>query len=72
MGWSGLVRNEGGLRRVKEDRTILHKIKRKRANWVGNILRRRCLHKVAIEGNRRGERRGRSCKPLPDALTERT
>jgi hypothetical protein len=71
MGWSGLFRNEGGLRRVKEERNILHKIIRKKANWTGYILRRRCLHKVAIEGKRRDEKRGRRCKPLLDDLTER-
>jgi hypothetical protein len=68
MGWSGLVKNEGGLYRFKEERNILHKIKQKRANWIGYILRRRCLHKVAIEGNRRDESQGR-CKPL---LNDRT
>jgi hypothetical protein len=70
MGWSGHVRNEGGLHRFKEEWTILHKIKRKRANWTGYFLSGRCLHKVAIEGNRRDERRGRRCKPLMYNLTE--
>jgi hypothetical protein len=26
------------LHRVKEDRNILHKITRRKANWIGNIL----------------------------------
>jgi hypothetical protein len=71
MGWSGLVKNEVGLHRVMEERNILHQIKRKRANWIGYILRRRCLHKVAIEGDRRDERQGRRCKPLLNDLTVR-
>jgi hypothetical protein len=33
------VRNEV-LRRVKEERNILQTIKRRKANWIGNILRR--------------------------------
>jgi hypothetical protein len=69
MGWSGLVGNGGGSQRVKEERNILHKIKRQRANCVGYFLRRRCLHKVAIEGDRRDGTRGRRCKPLLDDLT---
>jgi len=71
VGWSGLARNEGGLHRVKEGRNILHKIKRKRANCIGYILRRRCLHIVAIEGKRRDVRQRRRCKLLLDDLTLR-
>jgi len=32
------VRNEEALLRVKEDRNILHKIKRRKANWICHIL----------------------------------
>jgi len=71
MGWSGLARNDGGLHRVKEGRNIPHKTKRKRANWIGYILRGRCLHRVTIEGNRRDVIQGRRCKPLLDDLKER-
>ena len=35
-------KKENVLQRVKEKRTILHTIKRKKANWVGHILRRNC------------------------------
>jgi hypothetical protein len=37
------------LRRVKEERNILHTIKRMKANWIGHILRRNCLLKHVIE-----------------------
>jgi len=50
------------LQRVKEERNILQKIKRKKANWIGQILRRNCLLKHAIEGRialTRGRGRGR-------------
>jgi hypothetical protein len=46
------VRNEV-LRTVKEERNISHKIKRRKANWIGNILRKNCLLKHIIEGNDR-------------------
>jgi hypothetical protein len=31
------------LHRVKEERNILHTIRRNMANWIGHILRRNCL-----------------------------
>jgi hypothetical protein len=37
------VRSEEGLQRVKEERNILHTIKRRKANWSGHILRRNWL-----------------------------
>jgi len=43
------VRNEEVLRRVKEERSILHTIKRRKDNWNGHILRRNCLLKHVIE-----------------------
>jgi hypothetical protein len=43
------VRNEEVLHRVKEERKILHTIKRRKANWIGHILRRNCLLKHVIE-----------------------
>jgi hypothetical protein len=62
------VRNEV-LHRVKEERNILHTIKRRKANWIGHILRRNCLLKHVIEGKLEGRiemtgRRGRRRKQL--------
>jgi hypothetical protein len=51
--WIDRVRNEV-LHRVKEDRNILHTIKRRKANWIGHILRRNCLLKQVIEGKLEG------------------
>jgi hypothetical protein len=48
------VRNEEVLHRVKEERNILHIIKRRRANWTGHISRRNCLLKHVIEGKLQG------------------
>jgi len=42
---SDRVRNEDVLRRIKEERNIVHATKRRKANWIGHILRRKCLRK---------------------------
>jgi hypothetical protein len=70
------VRNEEVLHRVKEERNILHTIKRRKVNWIGNILRRNCLPKSVIEGKLEGRaeitgRRGRMRKQLLDDLKEK-
>jgi hypothetical protein len=31
------------LHRVREQRNILHEIRRRKANWIGHILRKHCL-----------------------------
>ena len=40
------MRNEEVLLRVKEQRSILHEIRKREANWIGHILRRNCLLKT--------------------------
>jgi hypothetical protein len=47
--WTDHVRNE-----VKEQRNILHEIRKRKANWIGHILRRNCLLKRSIEGKIKG------------------
>jgi hypothetical protein len=73
ISWTDRVRNEEVLHRVKEERIILHKIKRRKANWIGHILRRNCLLKHVIEGKleERMGRRGRRRKQLLDDLKEK-
>jgi hypothetical protein len=44
------VRNEEVLLRVKEQRNILHEISKRKATWIGHILRRNCLLQRVIEG----------------------
>jgi hypothetical protein len=39
------VENEEVILKVKEERNILHTIKRKTAKWICHILRRNCLLK---------------------------
>jgi hypothetical protein len=70
------VRNEKVLYRIKEERNILHTIKRRKANWIGHILRRNCLLKHLIEGMLEGRiemtgRRGRRRRQLLDDLKEK-
>jgi hypothetical protein len=43
ISWTDHVRNEGVLLRVKEQRNILHAIRKRKANWIGHILPRNCL-----------------------------
>jgi hypothetical protein len=50
ISWTNRVRNEEVLLRVSEQRNIIHKIKRRKDNWIGHILRRNCLLKHIIEG----------------------
>jgi hypothetical protein len=50
------VRSEEVLHRVKEERNIVHTIKRRKANWIVHILRRNCLLKHVIEGKLEGRK----------------
>ena len=50
ISWTDHVRNEEVLLRVKEERNILHGIHKRKANWIGHILRRNCLLQRVIEG----------------------
>ena len=73
---TGHVRNEEVLLRVKEQRNVLHEIRKRKANWIGHILHRNCLLQRVIEGKiKRGievtERRGRRRRKLLDDLKER-
>jgi hypothetical protein len=69
--WTDRVNNEAVLHRVKEERKILHTIRRRRANWIRHILRRNCLLSYIIEGKIIGtRRRGRRRKQLFGDLKE--
>jgi hypothetical protein len=75
ISWTDRVRNEEVLHRVKEERNIVHTIKRRKANWIGHIWRRNCLLKHVIEGKLEGRiemtgRRGGRRKQLLDNLKE--
>jgi hypothetical protein len=77
MSWTDRVRNEEVLLRVKEQRNILHEISKRKANWIGHILRRNCLLQQVIEGKINGGigetvRRGRRRRKLLDDLNSLT
>jgi hypothetical protein len=76
VSWTNHVRNEEVLLRVKEQRNILREISKRKAKWIGHILRRNCVLKQVIEGKIKGEmeltrRRGRRRRKLLDDLQER-
>jgi len=53
ISWTDHVRNEV-LLRVNEQGNILNKIRKRKANWIGHILRRNCLLQQVIEGKTKG------------------
>jgi hypothetical protein len=76
ISWTDHVGNEEVLLRVNEQWNILHEISKRKANWIGHILRRNCLLKQVIKGKIQGEveatsRRGRRRKKLLDDLQDR-
>ena len=65
------------LLRVNEQRNILHEIRKRKANWIGHILRRNCLLQQVIEGKIKEQievtrRRGRRHKKLLYDLKDRS
>ena len=60
ISWTDHVRNEEVLLRVKEQRNILHEIRKRKSNWIGHILRRNCLLQRVIEGKIEDKDRDRS------------
>ena len=77
ISWTDHVRNEEVLLRVNEQRNILQEIRKRKANWIGHVLRKNCLLEQVIEGMIKGEmevtrRRGRRRKKLLDDLKDRS
>ena len=76
ISWTDHVRNEDVLLRVKEQRNILREIRKRKANWIGHILRRNCLLQRVTERKIQGGievtgRQGRRRRKLLDDLKER-
>ena len=57
ISWTDRVRNEEVLLRVNGQRNILHEIRKRKANWIGHILRRNCILQQVIEGKMKGANR---------------
>ncbi|KDR13536.1 hypothetical protein L798_11449, partial [Zootermopsis nevadensis] len=69
--WTDRVTNEEVLRRVNEQRSILQAITRRKANWLGHIMRRNGLMSDIIEGQVEGKRGlGRRLIQLTDDLKQ--
>jgi len=62
ISWADRVRNEDVLLRVKEQRNIVHEIRKRKANWFGHILRRNCLLQRITQGKIKGTRSDRKTK----------
>jgi len=76
ISWADHVRNEDVLLRVKEQRNVLHEIRKRKTNWIVHILRRTCLLQRIIEEKIKGGiemtgREGRRRRKLLDDLKER-
>jgi len=76
ISWTDHVRNEEVLLGVKEQRNILHEIRKRKANWIGHILRRNCLLQRVIGEKIQGgievtRRQGRRRRKLLYDLKER-
>jgi hypothetical protein len=75
ISWTERVGNQEVLLTVKEQRNILYEISKRKGNWIGHILRRKCLLLQVIEGKIKGGievegRRGRRRRKLLDDLKE--
>jgi hypothetical protein len=75
ISWTDHVRNEELLHGVREQRNILHEIRKRKVNWIGHILRRNCLLQRVIEGNIKEGiemtgRQGRRLRKLLDDFKE--
>ena len=57
---------------VKEEKNILHPLKRRKGNCSDHLLHRDCLLKHIIEGKmEETERHGKRCKQLMNGLKEK-
>jgi hypothetical protein len=50
ISWFDHASNEEVLLRLKAQRNILHEMSKRKANWIGYILRRNCLLQPVNEG----------------------
>jgi len=76
ISWTDHVRKEEALLRANKQRNIVREISKRKANWIGHILRRNCLLKRVIEGKVKGGIevtgiRGRRRRKLLDDLKDR-
>ena len=71
ISWRDRVRNEEVLRRVGEKRSLMETIWKRKAKWIGHILRSEGLLRTVIEGRVPGKRpRGRRRRMMLDDILE--
>jgi hypothetical protein len=71
ISWRDRVRNEEVLRRVGEKRSLMETIWKRKAKWIGHILRSEGLLRTVIEGRVQGKRpRGRRRRMMLDDILE--
>jgi hypothetical protein len=76
IGWTDRERNEEVLHRDKEERNVLHTVKRRKGDWISQILRGNWLIKHVIGGKVEKMievtgRQGRRRKQLLDVIKGR-
>jgi hypothetical protein len=76
ISWTDHVRNKDVLLRVKNQRIILHEIRKRKVNCISHFLRRNCLLQRVTEGKIQGGievtgRQGRRRRKVLDGLKER-
>jgi hypothetical protein len=54
LRWTDRVRKEVVLHGGKEERNIVYRVKRRKANWIGHILCRNCFLRHVTEGKIEG------------------
>jgi hypothetical protein len=76
ISWADHVRSEEVLQRVEEEKNTIHTIHRKKANWIGRILRKNWLLTYVAGGKIEGwaevtDRRVRRRKQVLDDFNEK-
>jgi hypothetical protein len=54
LSWTDRVRNEVVLRGGKEERNIIYTVQSRKANWIGQVLRKNCFLRQVTEGKIEG------------------
>ena len=71
ISWTAHVSNEEISSLVQKQRSLVHVIKQRQANWIGHVLRHDCLLKTVLEGKMDEKRtRGKPRRKMLDLLME--
>ena len=71
ISWTAHVSNEEIVNLVQEQRSLVHVIKQRQANWIGHVLRHDCLLKTVLDSKMEGKwTRGKPRRKMLDLLVE--